>query len=115
MSPGKAMPATPKQVPMLHISPFEELQDENFSSSRPHPAGQHVSDRVAAEHRVPPDHVKMNRSCYIIANSDARLKAALAAHGIDYAKDESEEGLEIFRTVARELDRMLNEEADAET
>ncbi|KAG0258520.1 hypothetical protein DFQ27_004616, partial [Actinomortierella ambigua] len=78
---------------------------------------------------------KVSRSYYTIANSEANLKAALTAHGVDYANDESEEDAAtreareakikadayiqeqfgIFRTVARELDRMLNGEADAKT
>ncbi|KAG0258518.1 hypothetical protein DFQ27_004614 [Actinomortierella ambigua] len=78
---------------------------------------------------------RVSRSCYIIANTEANLKAALTAHGVDYAKDESEEDaatreareakikadvyiqeqFEIFRTVAREVVKMLNEGVDAET
>ncbi|KAG0259684.1 hypothetical protein DFQ27_003932 [Actinomortierella ambigua] len=91
--------------------------------------------RVAADHRVPPDHVKVSRSCFIITKSEANLKAALTAHEVDYVKDESEEDaatreareakieadvyiqkqFEIFRTVAREVVKMLNEGVDAET
>ncbi|KAG0258519.1 hypothetical protein DFQ27_004615 [Actinomortierella ambigua] len=48
MSPGKTIPATPKQVGskiVFHLIPLEKLQDEHSPSSRPHLIRQHVSDR----------------------------------------------------------------------
>ncbi|KAF9973752.1 hypothetical protein BGZ73_002993 [Actinomortierella ambigua] len=78
---------------------------------------------------------KTLRQCYISANSEARLEAALAAHGMDYGQEEGQEDeatraareakiradtyiqeqFEIFRTVEREIVRILNEDVDEET